>query len=190
MKDHSIKQIYHIAFVYLAIGKYDILWDKFYCSCEQFLFPDAEKYYFVFTDSKKLLNVDLLNVSTFFRKDGGWALNALAKYDCMLEIRNQLEAFDYLFYINANYQILTPVWCDEILATGTNDFLSVLSFDFLAEKHPDDYTYDRNPLCVHIFPMGQEIVTIKLVFMEEEFLKCWIWQHGVQNQPVLIYLMA
>lgn len=42
-----------IAIVYLAIGKYDILWDEFYSSCEQYLFPDAEKHYFVFTDSEQ-----------------------------------------------------------------------------------------------------------------------------------------
>lgn len=54
---HQIgKQFYRIAIVYLAIGKYDVFWDEFYRSCERYLFPDATKHYFVFTDSGRLLN--------------------------------------------------------------------------------------------------------------------------------------
>lgn len=144
-----------IAIVYLAIGKYDIFWDEFYCSCEQYLFPDAEKHYFVFTDSERLLNTELTNVSALFRKDGGWAMNTSAKYDCMLSICGQLMSFDYLFYINANYKILSPVWCNEILATEVNDYLSALSFDIFTNKHPDSYAYDRNPQCRAYIPYGR-----------------------------------
>lgn len=148
------KQSYRIAILYLAIGKYDIFWDEFYCSCEQYLFPEAEKHYFVFTDSERLLNLKLTNVSVLFQEDGGWAMNTSAKYDCMLSIRVQLMAFDYLFYINANYKILSPVWCNEILATEVNDYLSALSFDIFSNKHPDSYTYDRNPQCQAYIPYG------------------------------------
>lgn len=144
-----------IAIVYLAIGKYDILWDEFYSSCEQYLFPDAEKHYFVFTDSEQLLNLELTNVSMSFWKDRGWAMSTFAKSDCILSVSKQLEAFDYLFYINANYKILEPVYCDEILATEVNDYFTVLSFDHLADKHPDSYTYDRNPLCQAYIPYGK-----------------------------------
>lgn len=144
-----------IAIVYLAIGKYDILWDEFYSSCEQYLFPDAEKHYFVFTDREQLLNQELTNVSMSFWKDRGWAMSTFAKSDCILSVSKQLEAFDYLFYINANYKILEPVYCDEILATEVNDYFTVLSFDHLADKHPDSYTYDRNPLCQAYIPYGK-----------------------------------
>lgn len=157
-KTPSIEKIsYRIAIVYLAIGKYDVLWDEFYQSCEEYLFPDAEKHYFVFTDSERLLTMELANVSLSFLKDNGWAMNTLAKCDCMLSVRDQLETFDFLFYINANYVILKPVYCDEILATAANNYLSVLSFDFLADRHPDTYTYDRNPLCRACIPYGKGI---------------------------------
>lgn len=156
LKTFSIeKKLYRIAIVYLAIGKYDVLWDEFYSSCEKDFFPDAMKHYFVFTDSERLLTQELSNVSLFFREDCGWAMNALAKYDCMLGVREQLETFDYLFYINANYKIQEPVYCNEILATANNDYLSVLSFDFLADRHPDTYTYDRNPQCQAYIPYGK-----------------------------------
>ncbi|MCL3853724.1 alpha-1,2-fucosyltransferase [Parabacteroides sp. GYB001] len=152
---YDTERHYLIAIVYLVIGKYDIFWEEFYCSCEQYLFPDAEKHYFVFTDSEWLLNMELTNVSMFFRKDDGWAMNTCAKYDCMLSIRRQLAAFDYFFYINANYEILSPVWCGEILPEEVNDYFSVLSFDFFSDKHPDSYTYDRNPLCQAYIPYGR-----------------------------------
>ncbi|MCM0717987.1 alpha-1,2-fucosyltransferase [Parabacteroides sp. W1-Q-101] len=149
------KKPYRIAIVYLAIGKYDVLWDEFYRSCEEYLFPDAVKHYFVFTDSERLLALDLPNVSLSFRGDGGWAMNALAKYDCMLSVREQLKTFDFLFYINANYKIQEPIYCNEILATAENGYLSVLSFDFFADRHPDTYTYDRNPRCRAYIPYGK-----------------------------------
>lgn len=146
---------YRIAIVYLAIGEYDVLWDEFYQSCEEYLFPDAGKQYFVFTDSKRFLAMNLPNVSCFFWKDNGWAMNALSKYDCMLSVREQLGVFDFLFYINANYKVLEPIRCNEILATADNGYLSVLSFDFLGDRHPDTFTYDRNPLCQAYIPYGK-----------------------------------
>lgn len=152
---HPIKkESCRIAIVYLAIGKYDVFWDEFYHSCERYLFPDAEKHYFLFTDSPALLTTVLPNVSVSFRKDEGWAVNALSKYDCMLEVRSESDAFDYLVYINANYRIDTPVWCNEILPTEDNDFLFALSFDLFAGKNPDTYTYDRNPSCQAYIPYG------------------------------------
>lgn len=149
------KKSYRIAIVYLAIGKYDVLWDEFYQSCEKYLFPEAMKHYFVFTDSERLLALDFPNVSLSFREDGEWAMNALAKYDCMLSVREQLETFDYFFYINANYKLLESVYCNEILATVDNGYLSVLSFGFFADRHPDTYAYDRNPRCRAYIPYGK-----------------------------------
>lgn len=40
---YDTEQHYCIAIVYLAIGKYDIFWDEFYCSCEQYLLQDISE---------------------------------------------------------------------------------------------------------------------------------------------------
>ena len=150
------KKPYRIAIVYLAIGKYDVLWDEFYRSCEEYLFPDAVKHYFVFTDSERLLALDLPNVSLSFRGDGGWAMNALAKYDCMLSVREQLKTFDFLFYINANYKIQEPIYCNEILATGIRTLIRMTGILGVG----------------HISRMEKELVIIRHVFMVEGPLQC------------------
>lgn len=39
-----------IGILYVGIGKYIRLWDKFYSSCESMFLPQYEKKYFIFTD--------------------------------------------------------------------------------------------------------------------------------------------
>lgn len=39
-----------IGILYVGIGKYIRLWDKFYSSCESLFLPQYEKKYFIFTD--------------------------------------------------------------------------------------------------------------------------------------------
>ena len=148
---------YHIAIIYLAIGRYEIFWDEFYTSCEQYLFPDGEKYYFVFTDSVQLLERKFSNVSMIYREDRGWAANTNAKSECILSLRSQLKDFDYVFYINANYKIHDTIFCYEILPTEEDGYLAALSFDHLALNSPDTFSYDRNPQSLAYIPYGMGI---------------------------------
>ena len=50
-----------IGILYVGIGKYIRLWDKFYSSCESLFLPQYEKKYFIFTDYplKSSTNVQL-----------------------------------------------------------------------------------------------------------------------------------
>lgn len=148
---------YSIAIIYLAIGKYDVFWNEFYASCEQFLFCEANKEYFVFTDSKELLSLYFPNVSMIYYEDRGWAVNVSSKSDCILQIYSVLESFDYIFYINANYKILDYISCQEILPGESNDYLVALSFDHFVSCDKDSYPYDRNSKSLAYIPYGQGI---------------------------------
>jgi hypothetical protein len=148
-------QLPRIAIVYLAIGKYDVFWSEFYNTCEQYLFLDATKFYFVFTDSPDLLSLQLKNVAMIPFENKGWAVNVIAKSWCMLQIREQLQAFDYMFYINANYKIHSPIYSWEILPDKENDYLAILSFDHLYTSDTSRYAYDRNSQCLAYIPYGE-----------------------------------
>lgn len=53
-----------IGILYVGIGKYIRLWDKFYSSCESLFLPQYEKKYFIFTD------YPLKNVTKLLQKSG------------------------------------------------------------------------------------------------------------------------
>lgn len=143
MKKNSYK--YKIAITYLAIGAYDVFWDEFYRSSERYLFPDCEKEYFLFTDSKKLLSLQLLNVTVYYHEDEGWVKNVIAKNECILQLKDKLHEHDFLFYINANVEIKDTILGKDILPKKENDFLSILSFDHYSDIDKKLYPYERNP---------------------------------------------
>lgn len=149
------KEIPSIAIIYLAIGKYDIFWEGFYQSCEQYLFTDAVKHYFVFTDSHKLLSESYHNVSMIPVIDMGWAANTTAKSKYIISICDTLKAFDYTFYINANYKVLTTILSKEILPEKSDGYLTALSYYYLRESNCDTLPYDRNPDSLAYIPFGK-----------------------------------
>lgn len=144
-----------VGIVYLAIGTYGVFWDDFYQSCERFLFPEAAKTYFVFTDQPPLLSLDLPNVTPVFFEDRGWMLDTSAKSECMISIEEVLNERDYVFYLNANYEVLQPILCDEILPLANNNCLIALSFHTFDNGDKSSFPYDRNPACGAFIPFGQ-----------------------------------
>ena len=63
-----------IGILYVGIGKYIRLWDKFYSSCESLFLPQYEKKYFIFTDYPLKSST---NVQVSFQEDLGWPQNVL-----------------------------------------------------------------------------------------------------------------
>ena len=63
-----------IGILYVGIGKYIRLWDKFYSSCESMFLPQYEKKYFIFTDYPLKSST---NVQVSFQEDLGWPQNVL-----------------------------------------------------------------------------------------------------------------
>lgn len=155
-ESHSGKSVkLDIGIVYLAVGRYSLFWDEFYESCEKFLFPDANKTYFVFSDRQELLTLDLPNVTPLYLEDRGWMMSTCAKSECMIRIEGILSALDYLFYLNANYKVLKPIYCKEILPLERDNYLVSLSFHVFDNVSVDKLPYDRNPACNAYMATGQ-----------------------------------
>lgn len=129
-----------IAILYICTGKYAQFFSGFYNSCEKyFLKGIANLEYFVFTDDMKLTEAD--NVHLFKRECQGFPLDSLFRFDMFLSIKDLLQDFEYIFFFNANMQVVEPVG-EEILPKNEG---------LVAVLHPGYYNkwtilipYERN----------------------------------------------
>jgi hypothetical protein len=122
-----------IALLYICTGNYRVFWDEFYTSCEQYFITDAAKEYFVFTDAAELPHSEAPNVHVFHQDKLGWPYDTLMRFQIFSRVKDQLAAFDYIFFFNANAKFITPITAGEFLP-GANDNGLVMVL------HPGYYT--------------------------------------------------
>ena len=73
-----------IGILYICTGKYDVFWNDFYKSAEQFLLPNSDKQYFVFTDSNNIQSTD--NIHKIYQEKLGWPKDTLMRFHLFLNI--------------------------------------------------------------------------------------------------------
>jgi hypothetical protein len=118
-----------IAILYFCVGKYDILWQGFYSSCEKYFCAGHEKHYFVFTDSTKISSGT--GITKIHQDNLGWPFISLYRYRIFNKIQNQLEHFDYIVFFNANLQFLQPITLLEFFGDGSKSLVAC--------QHPEFY---------------------------------------------------
>lgn len=96
-----------IAILYVCTGKYDVFWDQFYRSSQQYFCPLDEKHYYVFTDSKQIQSTK--NVHVISQDNLGWPLNTLYRYKMFLRIQEYLLKHDFVAFINSNAEFVSPI---------------------------------------------------------------------------------
>lgn len=137
-----------IGILYIGIGKYVLLWDGFIKSAEKYLFPDAEKHYFVFTDRDdhiKECKINIDNISIIHQDDLGWPKNVLYRYKMLLTIKEELSDLDYLFFFNGNTIFNRTIYTHELVPTQEENYISCLYWHyFYAGKLNDTFPYERN----------------------------------------------
>ena len=111
---------------------------------EKNFIDDAEKHYFVFTDS---LEVDFENenprIHKIYQKDLGWPNNTLMRFHIFLEHEKELADMDYLFFFNANLLILEKIRWEEFLPTNNEKLVATLHPGFY-NKERIKFTYEKN----------------------------------------------
>ena len=91
-----------IAILSINIGAYDIFWSDFYSSAEEnFICDCLEKEYFVFTDSTDI-KAEKDKVHVYYQEDMGWPNNTMKRFMFIYNIKDELQNFDYIFFVNAN----------------------------------------------------------------------------------------
>ena len=140
-----------IALLYICTGKYDIFWEGFYQSSEQFFLPSAQKEYFVFTDQ----NIEIFNnrVHKIYQDKLGWPFDTLMRFKMFDSIKEQLKLFDYIFFVNANMRFLVPIG-EEILPSEEEGILIVKHPGFY-NKSRSEFTYDENPKSLAYIPENE-----------------------------------
>lgn len=140
-----------IALLYICTGLYDVFWEDFHRSVEAYFLPQAEKNYYVFTDSSKIAESDRVHVVPQERLP--WPYATLFRFKMFNRITEALRPYDYLFFANANL-LMEDTIGDEILPE--NEGLCAVSHPgYWAVKDPALFTYERNPASTAYIPRGE-----------------------------------
>lgn len=133
-----------IGILYICTGHYSIFWKEFYESMERYFIGDAEKHYFVFTDSAEIAYEKVSpNIHRIIQADLGWPDNTLLRFHIFLEHEKELINMDYLFFFNANLLVLRPIRASDFLPTETESSVATLHPGFYA-KDRSLYPYENN----------------------------------------------
>lgn len=135
-----------IGILYIGIGRYACFWPEFYNSCELNLVPEAEKHYYIFTDQATITPSDRIEV--FHQDDMGWPCNSLLRFKMFCRIKDRLSTNDYLFFFNANAQVVSPVSAQDILPED-EDFSALC-----IETNPEKMSHEHRPESAACVPLG------------------------------------
>ena len=145
-----------VAILYIATGRYITFWDFFYKSAEQNLLLNSSKHYFVFTDCKELLESDIEKNITYIKQQKlGWPYDTLMRFNIFLTQKDQLKKFDYIFFFNANTEIIKNIKEEDLLPLHSDENLVLTHQPHVFHKNKKQFTYDRNPLSNAYIPLSQ-----------------------------------
>ena len=103
-----------VAVLYIATGKYVRLWPGFLESAEKYLLKSCEVEYFVFTDVDHLAEEeDNPRIHRIFQEPMPWPYTTLLRFEIFLKAEEQLKAFDYIYFFNANCEFKQPITEEE-----------------------------------------------------------------------------
>lgn len=143
------KQTMKVAILYICTGKYDIFWEEFYKSSEKYFLSKSDKEYFVFTDAESIYEENNSKIHKIYQENLNWPGNTLFRFKMFNKITDQLEKFDYIFFINANALFLKEV-SEDILPR--EESLIVVQHPGFYNKERYQFTYDNNPQSLAYIP--------------------------------------
>lgn len=144
-----------IAMLYICTGKYEIFWDKFYETSKKYFYPSDEKEYYVFTDSKRIIEQKNPDVKVYYQAKSGWPYDTLLRYQWFCSVQDYINKCDFAYYVNANSEFLKTV--DEtVIPYPTKEKPYVLSIHprFYDDKLGETFNPERNPISTACVPEG------------------------------------
>ncbi len=144
-----------IAILYICNGRYDVFWKDFYLSSEKYFINDAEKHYFVFTDSNDIYNENIdKKIHKIYQNNLGWPNNTLKRYEIFTKINDKLKEFDYIFFMNANLLFLKQVDKEDFLPSGNKTLTACLHPGYYNQNRKK-FTYESNPNSLAFIPKNE-----------------------------------
>lgn len=145
-----------IGILYICTGKYDIFWDGFYKSVNNFFLNDMEKHLFVWTDVNRILELgkDNSRIHCYYQQAEKWPFPTLKRFEYFLRAKEELAKMDYILFMNGNLRVNQNISAKEILPR-CNENLFVTIHPGFYMKSPKDFTYDRNPQSLAYIKEGE-----------------------------------
>lgn len=145
-----------VAVLYICTGQYVCLWKEFIASAEKNLLKQCEVHYFVFTDAPHLDGEDEnRRIHRIYQQPQPWPYATLKRFDTFLQIEDQLQAFDYIYFFNANAEFKAPITEEMFLPRPEKGEHLVFVLHPAFYWRPNyEFTYDRNPRSKAYIPMG------------------------------------
>lgn len=151
-----------IGILYICTGKYSVLWPGFFESAEKKLLTNCEKHYFVFTDAPTVEHeAECDRIHRIEQEAMEWPYSTLLRFHIFLKCEEQLSSFDYLYFFNADVEIVKEITEEMFLPRiEHNEELVVVQHAGYYNKHPYQFTYDRNPRSKAFIPFGKGTVYV------------------------------
>lgn len=145
---------FQIAILYICTGKYVAFWEDFYRSCEEHFLKQSKVEYFVFTDASQLYaEKDNLRIHRIHQENLGWPGNTLFRFRMFDSIREQLQSYDYIFFMNANSVIAADITEEEFLPS--QEELLVVQHPGFFDQSVRKFPYERRKESSACIPKGQ-----------------------------------
>ena len=160
-----------VAILNISIGNYFRFWEKFYETSKLNFLPEAEKKYFVFTDKDKSELGNNSDVVYIFQENLGWPFNTMKRFAMFQRIKEQLQDFDYIFFINGNAQFNERL--DSSFITPEKNIITVQHPGFY-RKSIFEFPYERRSESNACIPIGNGEFYVQGAFIggkSEAFLK-------------------
>lgn len=168
-----------VALLYIGVGKYFCFWEDFYKTCEQNFLPGIEKHYYFVTDQEAEV-AD--NVTTIYQQDLGWPCNTMYRFMFFLRKKEELKAYDYMFFCNANTRFVQTITPEEILPMKPEDggllMLTWQAFD----ADPETFGFERRAESAACVPYGTKQIYYQGTLnggTGEEFIKLLEGCHNI-----------
>lgn len=138
-----------IAILYICTGEYVEFWEDFYCSFELNFLRSDDKVYFVFTDSECIYDEkNNERIHRIYQENLGWPGNTLFRFKMFSRILEQLDAFDYIFFMNANVVCMREISREmflpdkqELLVVQHWGYYDRRNYEFPYERHKKSRAY-------------------------------------------------
>lgn len=142
----------NIAILYICTGKYNQFFEGFYESAMKYFMTVHEKTFFVWTDDDHIAD-GLPNVRVIHKECAGFPADSLFRFEMYLQAEEELNKFDYIYFIQANAQFLQPIG-DELLPDESGLVFAIWGGKML-NKPVCFYPYERNKKSLaYVAPYG------------------------------------
>ena len=101
-----------LAVIFIGTGKYLDFLPAYYEACEEFLVPNTEKTYFVFTDGELTGTPD--NLIPYRQEHLPWPYITLERFKYIGRAKEDLSKFDYVLFMDADTRVVRTVTEEEL----------------------------------------------------------------------------